>query len=299
MTAITVTNTDWALVSAVKTALAEATIDGEAVFQSVSATTGDDQARQCQFTHTPAAIVRYVTTDEQVTPEQVVRAVGSMELILAAKVDSPAGDQSPQLEEILRLVNAAKTAIAADAPNQACDWGDVADIEFGRAKIDSDQRAPWVVAVVPVKFTFIFDDRTPQSVTSIPTFNSTALVSRAARDEPGSPDLRIRAESMPGADGLFVQLHGTAGREIVARGLLSAEGATPAEAHHALKTLLLTKQSQADGATVAPYVGTDGASYANCLLKSYQATDGIRISPVESGYQALAFVEARIDQLTP
>ncbi len=299
MTAITVTNTDWAILSAVKTALAEATIDGEAVFASVTTTTGADQARQCQFTSSPAAILRYLTTDEHVTPEQVVRAAASMELILAAKVDSAAGDQSPQLEEILRLINAAKTAIAADAPTQICDWSAAADIAFGRAKIDSAQRAPWVLAVVPVTFTFVFDDRTPSQDTSIPTFDSADLVSRAVRDEPGSPDLRVRAEAMPGTDGLFVQLHGTAGREIVARGLLTAQGATAAEAHHALKTLLLTRQAQADGTTVATYVGTDGTTYANCLLKSYEATDGIRISPAESGYQALAFVEARIDQLTP
>ena len=113
MAAITVTNTDWSVIDAVVSALAEATIDGQAVFQSVTATTSEDQGRQCQFTASPAAIVRYVTTSEETRPEQVVRATLSMELVLATRMAAPASDQSQRLEEILRLVNAAKLAIAA------------------------------------------------------------------------------------------------------------------------------------------------------------------------------------------
>jgi len=299
MAAITVTNTDWSVIDAVTTALAGATIGGQAVFQSVTTTTGEDQARQCQFTDSPAAIVRYLNTSEEAACEEVVRATLSVELVLATRMDSPASDQSQRLEEILRLVNAAKAAIAAAAPAEACDWGDGVDIEFGRAKIDTAESDPWTVAVVPASFTFVLDDRTPPAVMSIPTFNSVTLASRAARDMPGSPQVRIAAETMPGLDGQFVQLHGTAGREIIVRGVLEATGATAVEAHQALKTALRARQAQADGATVATYVGTDGASYASCLLTSYEATGEVQVSPANSAYQALVSVEARILQLAP
>ena len=303
MAEITATNTDWAVVNAVKTALATATIDSEAVFQSVTATTGQGQARQCQFTASPAAIVRYLTTDEQTCPEQIVRSLVSVELILAVKVDSPASDESDRLEEILRLVGAAKSAILAAPPPEACNWGQgaafSAGIEFGHGQIDTAEHDPWAVALLPVNFTLVPDDRTARGVMSIPTFNSVALVSRAPRDTPASPQVRLRVETMPGADGQFVQLHGTGGREIVVRGVLEATGQTPAGAHQALKTALRARQGLADGTTVSAYVGTDEVTYANCLLKTYEASGQVQISPAEEDYQALVFVEARIEQLTP
>jgi len=299
MAAITVPNTDWAVIDAVVSALAEATIGGQAVFQSVTATTSADQAKQCQFTDSPAAIVRYLATSEKTLDEQIVRATLSMELVLATRLASPASDQSARLEEILHLVNAAKLAIAADPPSQACDWGRGEDIDFGRAKIDLAESDPWTVAVVPASFTFVLDDRTASTVMSIPTFCGVALVSRAARDMPGSPQVRLAAETMPGLDGQYVQLHGKAGREIVMRGVLEAAGATAVEAHQALKTALRSMQAGADGATVGPYVGTDGASCSPCLLTSYNATGEVRISPTNSTYQALVSIEARILQLAP
>ena len=303
MAAITVTHNDWAVVDAVKTALAEATIDAQGVFQSVTATTCEDQARQCQFTASPAAIVRYRGTDEQAWPDQIVRSVVGMELMLAVKIDSPANDESDRLEEVLRLVAAAKIAILAAPPPEACAWGEGASfsagIEFGRVEIDTTERDPWAVAVLGVSVTLVPDDRTAADVTSIPTFASVALVSRGGRDVLSSPTVRARLETMPGANGQFVQLNGTGGREIVVRGILEAAGATQAQAHQALKAAIRARQALADGATVDDYVGTDAETCANCLLQSYEATGRIQISPANSNYQALVFVEARIGHLTP
>ena len=134
---------------------------------------------------------------------------------------------------------------------------------------------------------------------SIPTFYSTALVTRAARDMPRCPQVRLRAETLPGVNGQYVQLHGTGGREIVVRGVLEADGATPALAHQDLKASLRSKQALADGARVADYIGADGATYAHCVLTSYEAVGEVQVSPAESGYRALLFVEAKIRQLTP
>ena len=134
---------------------------------------------------------------------------------------------------------------------------------------------------------------------SIPTFNATALVSGAARDLPGSPEVRLRAETLPGVNGKYVQRHGTGAREISVRGVLEASGANPAAAHQSLKTSLRAKQDLADGSTLANYVGTDGQTYTNSMLTEYKATGDLQVSPAASGYRAVVFVEATILQLTP
>jgi len=164
MAAITVTNTDWTIVSGVKSALAGATIGGAAVFQAVTVTTSDRQARGCQFTRHPAAIVRYLATAEHASPEDVVGCALDLEVILATRVESAAQDESSSLQEILRLVNAAKNAIGADAPAAASDWADgnffAADIEFGRPEIDTAERQPWAVARLPVRITYVLESGT-------------------------------------------------------------------------------------------------------------------------------------------
>ncbi len=134
---------------------------------------------------------------------------------------------------------------------------------------------------------------------STPTFNSTLLVSRAGRDLPGSPDVRIRTETLPGVDGQFVQPHGTVGRKIIVRGVLETTGESPDLAHQALKAALRTKQELADGDTVATYVGTDGQSYQNCMLTSYEPVGEVHVTPGDSNYRAIVFIEARILHMTP
>ena len=134
---------------------------------------------------------------------------------------------------------------------------------------------------------------------SAPTFNSTPLVSRAGRDLPASPRVRVKAETMPGVNGQFVQLGGTGERTIIVRGVLEASGQSPAEAHQAVKSALRAKQGLADGMTVATYVGTDGSQYANCLLEAFEATGDIHVSPSGGNYTGSVLIEARIMHLTP
>lgn len=164
MTAINVTNKDWAIVGAVKSALAGATINGEAVFESVSVTTSSRQGDQCQFTRNPAAIVRYLTTREHVSPQGEVGCVVSLELVLAVKVDSPASDESLRIQEILRLVNAAKNAIQTSLPSDACAWTDgktiIPSVEFLPCELDTAHRQPWSVAQLPITLTFALNNAT-------------------------------------------------------------------------------------------------------------------------------------------
>ena len=59
------------------------------------------------------------------------------------------------------------------------------------------------------------------------------------------------------------------------------------------------RQALADGATMSTYVGVDGASYANCVLLSYQAAGGVSVSPSRGSYRAVVRIEAVLRQLTP
>lgn len=156
MAAITVANKDWAIINAVKTALAGATIDGSAVFSTVSVATSADQARQCQFTGHPAAVIRYVTTvdDKGVDGERNCRL--SLWVIIATIVDAAGVDESLRLQEILRLKNAAINAVEASPPGDSDSVGDndfhASRIHWGQAEIDTSGKPPWAVAVLPVDF---------------------------------------------------------------------------------------------------------------------------------------------------
>ena len=159
MAEITVANQDWTIINDVKAALASATIAGQNAFQAVTVTTAPVQARQCQFTTHPAAIVRYAATREFSSPGDVIGCVVDLELILATKTSSPAADESGRVQEALRLVNAVKNAIHATRPAAACDWagGDTfgAAVEFARAEIDITERQRWCVIRLPASFTFV------------------------------------------------------------------------------------------------------------------------------------------------
>lgn len=136
---------------------------------------------------------------------------------------------------------------------------------------------------------------------STPTFNGTELTSAAEHEIIGGPEVRYHAEAMPGLDGRFVQTHGTGGQTIIVRGLLKSTSAqaTAALAHSTVKTLLRTKQGLADGSTVASYVGTDGTTYTNCMVLSYEPAGTVQIVKGGSNYRGYIRVEARILHLTP
>ncbi len=77
------------------------------------------------------------------------------------------------------------------------------------------------------------------------------------------------------------------------RGELTADGATPAAAHQALKTLI--RQLQQLVGTSGGYVGTDGQAYVDCVLMSYQpGASGVRASGQD--YTASAPITAAIHQ---
>ncbi len=158
MTAITVANTDWSIVDAVRDALAGATVAGSAVFDRVSVTTSAEHAVATQLNSTPVAIVRYVSTCETDCPEDVRGGAVSLELILAVAVDDADLDESGRLAEVLRIKNAAVNAVEADPPADACAWGSARAyqprIGWGRPKIDLSAGQPWAICRMPVEIGF-------------------------------------------------------------------------------------------------------------------------------------------------
>lgn len=127
-----------------------------------------------------------------------------------------------------------------------------------------------------------------------PTFNGVQLCTQA-RETIGCPQVRSYMEMLPGANGAYVQPHGTGPRQIVVEGVLSADGASVSGAVDALKTGLRAIQSDADGQTVAAYSGADGNNYAHCMLMSYEASG----KPWFKGLTAYYFVRAVLVELDP
>ena len=164
MTAITVANKEWDIIDDVKDALANATIAGSAAFVAVTVSTSEDQAEECQFKAHPAAIVQYLGTDQSETPEGHLACTLHVELIIAAKAAAGGTDESARLQEILRLIGAAKNAIGAGKPADSSSWGDdedaVRQLAFETPKIEMAAASPWVVARLPLTVGYILESDT-------------------------------------------------------------------------------------------------------------------------------------------
>ncbi|MCE5325319.1 MAG: hypothetical protein LLG01_02780 [Planctomycetaceae bacterium] len=164
MSAITVSNVDWSIIAAVKAALAAAQVDAQAVFKAVTVTASRQQAQECQFVGpAPRVVVRYVTTAERTSPQDVRGCYVALELIVSAQV-SPAADESQRVQEILRLANAAKNAVECSPPQQASAWGDSAyyhdAVRWGDVDLDVQAESPWIVCHLPVTIGFALETGT-------------------------------------------------------------------------------------------------------------------------------------------
>lgn len=164
MTDITVENADWTVIDALKTVLTEATIDEEPVFEAVTVTTSDRQARQCQFTRGTEAIIRYDTTRELPAPDDVLACTLELELTIAVRQKTPAIDESVRVEELLGLANAVRNIVNGAELADVCDWTDgrtfAPAVEFGQVRTDVSDRPPWGVVILPLRLTYVLDGAT-------------------------------------------------------------------------------------------------------------------------------------------
>ena len=171
MTAITVANTESAIVTALKTSLEDATIKGKAVWKTVAVALSESEAHERLFSkNTPIAVIVYSGTTDTLTVQNVPAIEVSFALILAARLRGKS-DESDRLKEGLWLTNAAKNAIESDLPaavtKYATAWGDAnhyqAAIDWGNPDISrptDKERAPWVVATLPVTIGAVIETTT-------------------------------------------------------------------------------------------------------------------------------------------
>ena len=164
MPPITIANVDWSILDDVRAALAAATEAGQSVFPRLAITTSAGQAAQCQLQDSPVAILRYVTTREDISPEDARGCCLVLELILAVQADGDGMDESPGLEAALRLKNAAINAVESDPPEAASAWGNADHyqdrIRWGRPAIDASAQQPWAICRLPLEIGFILDGGT-------------------------------------------------------------------------------------------------------------------------------------------
>jgi len=159
MAAITVANVEWDIIAAVKTALANAAIDGSAVFAAVYVTPSEVEFRQAQMRDHPVAVVRYLTTEEDSGLDGERNLLLEAEIHIGTIVESDDElDDSDRVQEALRLMNAAKNAVESSLPADADAVGDddfyVEQIAWGQPELDLTSNRPWARVILPVSFGF-------------------------------------------------------------------------------------------------------------------------------------------------
>ena len=133
-----------------------------------------------------------------------------------------------------------------------------------------------------------------------PSFNSIDLTTDAPHNAIGPRQVRVFDETIPGANGMFRQGHGTGGRPIAVAGRISATGNTATLAMQAAYTLFRAKESTLlTGTAIADYVGTDGNTYTSCGMQSYRPAGPVEIATDPAGFKAYLPITATLRQLVP
>ena len=155
MTAITVTNNDWTILSAIKTAIEAATIEDAAVFESADIVDSEAQANDIKFTgDTPRVTIIDGGTQEQEGLENEILVTLSMTLLVIGR--TKANTPEARIEERKRLACAVKNAIEGSWPATATGfgfddayhppypvWGDI------DATPSESAKQPWVAFKLP------------------------------------------------------------------------------------------------------------------------------------------------------
>ena len=156
MSSITSANTDDTILTALKTTLANATIDGDAVFAEVTVFGSRDEAEDRRLTASPAAAVIYETTDTCDVPDLNVGCVLRALVMVAVKEDTP----TLRSRELTRHINAARNALHTSPPPSAngfaeADAGDWHPrIRLRTPQRDDEAQDPWAIAWLPVEVAY-------------------------------------------------------------------------------------------------------------------------------------------------
>lgn len=173
MTAITVTNTEYEIAAALKTAFENARISGRKVWETVAVALSETDAVETQLRqNTPVAIIIYDDSPETLTTDNVPGLAVSFTLLFADRLHGD-GDDATRLEAGMKLVNAAKNVVESDLPattarpNFATAWGDdnyyQPQFDWGTPDISKPtdaERTPWVIAKLPVTIGAVITSQT-------------------------------------------------------------------------------------------------------------------------------------------
>jgi len=128
---------------------------------------------------------------------------------------------------------------------------------------------------------------------SVPTFGGTAMITEGERQNVGSPQSRTYRQSLPGVEGVYVQENPLGPRTIVVTGLLKttlSNYGTAALAFAAMSALLTTWQAKIG--SMQDYIGTDGRTYDDCELLSFEHRGQMLGVPAGATWQGMAAVQA-------
>ncbi len=160
MTAITLTNTDAAILADLAAALRDATVDSAAVFADVAVATGGLDTRRAGAS--PKALVRYRGTAERHAPEQRRACAMTADVTVLARRSAGEAD-GDRVAALLSLLNAVRNAVEAAPPAAACraysDAGLLPRLQWGKPQLD-DGDGPWARGLIEVTVAYMVDGPT-------------------------------------------------------------------------------------------------------------------------------------------
>lgn len=160
MAEITVANTESTIATALKNALAAATVSTVAVFNKTAIMSSEAEENQKSFTGHPLALVRYLRSEEFIFTDLRRGVLAFYMLTLADKKNTPAARSARGSY----LVNAAKNAIFGTPPASAQDFSQDEELYrrmlFEEPDIDAESTVPWVIVRLPLRIAFVLTTRT-------------------------------------------------------------------------------------------------------------------------------------------
>lgn len=165
MAEITVNNVDWSVLSAVRDALANATIEQSSVLREVAIVNDERQIQDRLLSgNAPKAVVVFHQTDQTLGLQEEVNCVVSMTIVLLGKVAGGVAAEG-RLQEAMRLKNAAINAIEASPPPVACDTASDAKVQpavkWGKAQLQlkPEVQSPWILCRQPLEVAYRLNNR--------------------------------------------------------------------------------------------------------------------------------------------
>ncbi|MCK4625001.1 MAG: hypothetical protein KAV00_06810 [Phycisphaerae bacterium] len=160
MSDITVTNKDSTILTALKTALKNAKVNGDAVFAATHVAGSADEARQKKYAQSPVAVVVYEDSEEFVIPDLKRGVDMNATIILAVRGKT----ETLRKSEITRVKSAAINAINTDVPADAAGFADGEDyhprVKWGTPETDAVTQQPWAICLLPVTIAYTTTNET-------------------------------------------------------------------------------------------------------------------------------------------